>query len=361
MSDTSVPWDNTGMSEQKLEGYFFTTILIVALFLVGYILYPFVGALALAVVLAILAMPLYDRISAYTHRPNLSAILVVIFIALVILLPAAGLLLLLLEELLRLAQHATTLNYSMIPAFLDDVNARVQELFPTVESAIDVSILFQKIGTMAGTLATGVVTATLDVFVKTLLVLIALFFFLRDGHRFVDTLIKLSPLSDKEDKKIIHRLSMVTRSLVRGTLVIAVIKGALVGIGFIIFGVPNPVLWGSIAAISSLIPAIGTGLVMIPAFFFLVFSGAYFAAFGFMIWGILIVGFIDDMLAPRLIGDGARIHPLFILLSVLGGLATFGIAGFLLGPLIFALLIALSEIYRLKIREMHCSAQPSNQ
>ena len=344
------------MSEQKLEGYFFTTILIAVLFLVGYLFYPFLGALALALVLAILAMPLYDGLNKRIHRPNISALLVVAFVTLVILLPAAGLILLLLEELLRLAQYATTLNYSMIPTFFDDMNARIQELFPTVESAIDISVLFQNVGSMAGGFATGVFTATVDLFIKTLLVLIALFFFLRDGHTFVRNIIKLSPLSDNEDKQILKRLGMVTRSLIRGTMVIAVIKGALVGIGFIIFGLVNPVLWGSVAAVSSLIPAIGTGLVMIPAFLYLVFIGSYFAAFGFMIWGILIVGFIDDILAPRLIGNGARIHPLFILLSVLGGLATFGIAGFLLGPLIFALLVALSEIYRLKVRQMQRSS-----
>jgi predicted PurR-regulated permease PerM len=344
------------MSEQKLEGYFFTTILIAVLFLVGYIFYPFVGALALALVLAILAMPLYDRLDKHLHRPNLSALLVVVFVTLVILLPAAGLTGLLFEEMSRVPGYARGLDYERIPTFFDDINTRIQVLFPTIESAIDLSVLFQNVGSMAGGFAKGMFTAALDLFVKTILVLIALFFFLRDGHQFVRNIIKLSPLSDDEDRKIIKRLRMVTRSLIRGTMVIAVIKGVLVGIGFVIFGLAGPVLWGSVAAVSSLIPAIGTGLVMIPAFFYLVFTGSYFAAFGFMVWGILIVGFIDDILAPRLIGNGARIHPLFILLSVLGGLATFGIAGFLLGPLIFALLVALSEIYRLKVRQIHLSS-----
>ena len=123
-------------------------------------------------------------------------------------------------------------------------------------------------------------------------------------------------------------------------------------VGIWIFGIPNATLWGSIAAIAALIPSVGTSLVVLPGVLYLFLFGERFAALGLMIWGMTAVGLIDNILGPHLMKRGIAIHPFFILLSVLGGLGLFGPVGFLIGPLILALLFALLDIYAKVIKPL---------
>jgi predicted PurR-regulated permease PerM len=176
--------------------------------------------------------------------------------------------------------------------------------------------------------------------------LFALFYLLRDGGKLKQDLILLSPLADDYDIKIFLKLKQAIRSVVVGSLVVGLIQGILTGIGFFIFGVPNPALWGSFAVIAALIPGIGTSLVIVPGILYLFFISTHLHALGMLIWGILAVGFIDNFLGPMLVNRGVHVHPFLILLSVIGGLSFFGPIGFIAGPLLVALLVALLEIYK---------------
>jgi predicted PurR-regulated permease PerM len=186
-------------------------------------------------------------------------------------------------------------------------------------------------------------------FVKTaassFLFLIALYYLLKDGRKFKAVIIALSPLSDTDDETISQKLAVAIHSVMKGSLLIAFIQGVLTSVGFAIFGVPNAVLWGSVAAIAALIPGIGTALVLIPAILFLFLRGEAFSGVGLIVWGMGAVGLIDNFLGPKLVGRGTQLHPLIILLSVLGSIVFFGPIGFLLGPLIMSLLFALLDIY----------------
>lgn len=192
-----------------------------------------------------------------------------------------------------------------------------------------------------GTAATGIAT----IFLKFLLFFIALYYLLRDGSRLRHYIVEISPLKDVYDERIFDKLGLAVNSVIKGNLTIALMQGIMTGVGFAIFGVPNAVLWGSVAAIGGLIPAIGTGIVFIPTVAFMVLSGNYGAAIGLTVWGFTAVGLIDNFLAPQLIGRGVNLHPLLILLSVLGGLALFGPIGIFLGPLSISLLFAFLSIY----------------
>jgi predicted PurR-regulated permease PerM len=174
---------------------------------------------------------------------------------------------------------------------------------------------------------------------------IALYYLLRDGKRVRETLIELSPLSDKEDEGVLDRLELAINSTIKGSLVIALIQGVLTTIGFSLFGVPNAILWGMVAAFAALIPGIGTSLVLIPGVLFLFFTSTMVATVGLLIWSVVAVGLIDNLLGPKIVGKKMKTHPLLILLSVLGGLAYFGPTGIFLGPLSIALLFALLSIY----------------
>jgi predicted PurR-regulated permease PerM len=169
---------------------------------------------------------------------------------------------------------------------------------------------------------------------------------LRDGTSLRRQLIRFSPLVDTYDQKIFDKLELAIHSVVKGSLVVGIIQGVLTGIGFAIFDIPNPALWGSIAAIAALIPGIGTALVIVPGIIYSFFSGTMGATIGLAIWGVVAVGLIDNFLGPRLIERGVKVHQFLILLSVLGGITFFGPIGFIIGPLIVSLLYALLEIYK---------------
>jgi predicted PurR-regulated permease PerM len=174
---------------------------------------------------------------------------------------------------------------------------------------------------------------------------ISLFYLLRDGSGFKKAIISASPLSDSDDEAVFTRLENAVNSVIKGSLTIAVIQGTLVTLGFLVFGIPNSFLWGTLATVTALIPGLGTALVLGPGIIYLFLTGSQVAAFGLLIWGISAVGLIDNLIGPKLIGKNIQIHPLVILLAVLGGLAFFGPLGIFLGPLSAALFFSFLEIY----------------
>lgn len=192
------------------------------------------------------------------------------------------------------------------------------------------------------TLFTGFAKVLMEIFV----VFFALFYFLRDGKEFKRQIIALSPLADTDDERIFHKLEQAVYSIIGGSLIVGVIQGILTGIGFALFGVPNPTVWGAIAAVAALIPGVGTSLVIVPGILYLFITGSTTYGIGLLIWGLLAVGLIDNLLGPLLVNRGIKVHPFMILLSVLGGLVFFGVVGFILGPLVLAFLFALLEIHK---------------
>jgi predicted PurR-regulated permease PerM len=153
-------------------------------------------------------------------------------------------------------------------------------------------------------------------------------------------------LDNKYDEHIFTRIKKTITTIVKGVLLIAIIQGCLAGLGMWIFGVPNPTLWGTVSAVVSLVPGLGTAIIFIPAvaYMFVVGNTAY--AIGLLLWGALIVGLVDNFLGPYLYSRGAEINPLVMLFSVLGGLSLFGPIGFIFGPIIVALFFTLIEIYQ---------------
>ncbi len=225
--------------------------------------------------------------------------------------------------------------------------APITEVFPgfnpDVQGAVEyVSASFVN---NLGKIFSGTASIVLGLF----LFVISLFYILRDGHNFRKSIIELSPLADAYDKQIIERLERAVNSVVRGSFTISLVQGTLAGIGFAIFGVPNAVLWGTVAAVGALLPGLGTGLVILPALIYLVATGSLASAIGLGIWGVVIVGLVDNLLLPMVVGRGFTVHPVFVLFSIIGGILFFGPVGIFLGPLIIALLFALLEIYKLII------------
>jgi len=195
----------------------------------------------------------------------------------------------------------------------------------------------------------NIFTTTLSAFFSFILMLLIIFYFLKDGAQWKKSLVLLSPLEDIYDEKIISRLNLAVNAVIKGYLFIALVQGALMGFGLWLFNVPNAALWGVVAAVMSLIPTVGTALVSVPAIIFLFVAGNTTSAIGLLAWSIIVVGTIDNLLSPIIVGKKISIPPLLILFSVLGGISFLGPIGVLIGPLSISLLYTLLSIYRNEI------------
>lgn len=332
------------MNQVTLQNYFFGALLLGAFVLAFLMLSPFFVAVALAAVFATVLNPLYERLRRFRLGPRVAALGVILLVVIVV-----GVLASLL--LTRVFGEARTL-YDVVSSgqtsYLEDFSALTEQTIGVWLPGVNLDLrayLSEATSWLVEHLGL-VFSGTLGFLLKSLLFLLALFFFLKDGARFRRSLVELSPLGDHSDEEILAQLKQTTNAVVRGFLLVALIQGTLAGVGLALFGVPNPTLWGSVAAFAALIPAAGTGLVMIPAVLYLWWQGSVWGALGLLIWGGVIVGLVDNFLAPVLYSRGGPSHPLFMLLAVLGGLALFGPAGFILGPLVLSLLLVLVGIYR---------------
>ncbi len=338
------------MNHKTIQTVFFLLLLVGALLLLFFIVQPFIGALVLAFTLAILFHPLYRRLNrGLKNRQSLAALLTILIILVVVLTPLTFLSIQVFNEA-RDFYVDTIGSDSGLPEF-EGAIARAATYLPesiqarAIEASNNISAYAQQgavwILEHVGTLFSGIAKLLFSIFIS----LIGTYYLLKQGSEFKARLINFSPLSDRFDRKILDRLQLAVSSVIRGTLVVAIVQALLAGIGFWIFGVPNPALWGTLAMLAALIPGLGTALVMTPAILYLFLTGHTVAGIGLLIWAVVAVGLIDNFLSPVLVGRGVKIHSFFILLSVLGGLALFGPVGFLLGPLVLSFFFALLDIY----------------
>lgn len=339
------------MEKEKHSHYFLVFSLIISIIVVYFVAKPFLGALILASIFAFIFQPIYKRfLKVFNRREDLSAFVTTIIAIFIIVIPITLLGIQVFRELTQLYQSFLNNGNGGFISLIKDMINDVRDIFLIPED-IQINIR-QYIGQTLdflisnfGAIFSSFTKIIIDIFVF----IIAFYFFLKDGVKLKNYFIALSPLDDKDDDFIVSRLKSAVSATIKGSLAIGFIQGILTGIGFAIFGVPNAVLWGGIAIISAFIPGVGTALVLTPAIIFLFITENTFGAVGLLLWGIIIVGLIDNLLRPSLVGRGMQIHSLLIFISVLGGLSFFGPLGFFLGPLSVSICMALIDIYvRLK-------------
>jgi predicted PurR-regulated permease PerM len=337
----------------KLQIWFFAALIVCAIALNFFIFLPYLSVLVLALVLGIVFRPLHKHILVWLgNRETLAAFLTLIIILSIVLTPLFIIGVQIYSEahdlyatlsssgggvhLLNTVQTAFENFLSIfIPRGISLPDLTHIDLNQHVKDAVGWSLA------NINTLFSGAAKIVFNLF----LLVLALYYVIRDGSTLKKQIIEFSPLVDMYDEQIFKRLERAVNSVVRGSLIVGMLQGILTGIGFSIFGVPNPALWGTVAAVSALIPAVGTSIILIPGIAFLFFSGQGPMALGLVIWGAIGVGLIDNFLGPRLMERSIHIHPFFVLISVLGGIGAFGPIGFLLGPIILSLLFALLDIY----------------
>ena len=312
----------------------------------------FLLTVLLAALFAGLAHPLQNRIlRRIPDRPSLSATLTLLLLLLGVGIPLAGFLTLVTTEAVQVSQGAE--GWLEGQADRLDRGRDLLERIPLVDRLLPegeaLAEQFEEIagrmgGILMGSLAAatrGTATFLLQVFI----LLYALFYFLRDGREILGTVMRYVPLNTSGKEQLLERFISVTRATLRGSLLIGMIQGALAGMAFWVAGVPGPAFWGTVMVVLSIIPAIGAGLVWVPAVVYLFLVERIVAAVLLFAWCAVVVGTVDNFLRPRLIGRDARMSDLLILLSTLGGIVLFGAVGFIVGPIVAALFVTVWHLY----------------
>jgi predicted PurR-regulated permease PerM len=329
------------MQNKNYEIPFFIGIMLLACVLVAYIFYPYASAIVLAVSMAILFHPVYSLILRYVPRyPSIAALLTILIAMVIILLPMIFFGFRIFQEAQGLYANFTNGNESV---FTDFVSGNMAKYFPWFSIDID-QYVRQSLGILLGKLG-PVFSGLSNMGIVVILTLFSFYYLLRDANNLKKAMLRMSPLSSEHTVEIISKLIRMAKSVIKGSLLIAAVQGIIVGFGFYFFGLSNPVLWGCVAIFASLVPVVGSALVIIPGIISLFLSGNVFGAVGLAFWCFPLILIIDNFIRPYVVDGDLKIHPVLVLFSVIGGLAVFGPMGLLLGPLALCFLISLLDIF----------------
>ncbi len=318
---------------------------------------PFLTAIVAAAVLTVLLKNPYHRLERlFRGHKVASALLTCLFAIFIIVTPLAGISVLVVKEVNSLTQELNT--GTGLQSYLIRVQDKVEHTrflsglvderaFSQEKILNDVKGLTSNLFGFAQKAYSGISSFILWIFI----LFFTLFYFLIDGKSALRYLIEMSPLKDKHDKLLIEKFTSISRATLKGTFVVGIIQSVLGGIAFLIAGVPSPVIWTLVMFLFSVIPMVGTAIVWVPAGIILLLTGAIWQGVFVLAFGSLVIASIDNILRPKLVGKDTQMHPLLIFFATLGGIALFGLPGFVIGPIIISLFVALTEIYRTEFRD----------
>lgn len=335
------------MQTKIVERYFFFGLLAGTLLLTFLIFRPFWIVLILGISFSIVLYPVYEWLNR-KMTSWVASLLTVIFFALIILGPVSALGVIIFNQSQDLYKAVT--EAKNVDPFMESVGETINSFLPEGINFDIQSRISDFVSYTTNNIA-KIFTTTLSAFFSFFLMLLIMFYFLKDGARWKRSVVVLSPLADQDDEKIIRRLAMSVNVVVKGTLLIAIVQGLIMGLGLFIFGVPHAALWGVVAAVASLVPTIGTALVSVPAIIFLLVTEQTGQAIGLLVWSAAVVGMVDNFLTPYVVGNQMNIPPLLILFAVLGGISLLGPVGIIVGPLALSLLYTLISIYRNELKQ----------
>jgi predicted PurR-regulated permease PerM len=332
------------MHTAKGDRTFFYILLGAVSLAVLFIFFKYIPIILISAAFAVALHPIFRTIHSKVGRRGwLASLITIIFFLLII----GGLLFFvgarIFTEASSLYQHV--LNNGVHSTYVDTLNLKIQAAFPNVPTLSLAGKVGDILSFVAGA-ASVVFASTLQTLFSFVLMLLSLFYFLKDGESFKKYIVGLSPLSDAHDERILTMLGRAVNGVMLGFVFVALIQGILLGIGLFIFGVPNAALLGLLAAIASMIPTIGTAFVSVPAILFLFATGHNAEAVGLLAWAALLVGTIDNLLSPVLVGKRIELSPILMLFSVLGAVSLLGASGVIIGPLTVSVLHTLIKIYK---------------
>jgi predicted PurR-regulated permease PerM len=334
-----------------------TLLLLVAVvsLLFAWILWPYSGAILWAVVLATMFARPYRRVlQAMPRWPNTAALLTLLIIVVLVILPLTLVASLLVQEAAEVyaafksgdldltgkLQQARTALPGWAAGLFDRVQAGdLDELRDRLSS-----VLMQSGGFLAGKAIT-VGQGTINFVVAFFVMLYLLFFLLRDGEALRRRIGRAVPLRAEHKAELVAQFAVTIRATVKGTLVVAVVQGALGGLMFWYLGIRAPLVWGASMAVLSLLPVVGSAIVWVPVAIYLAVTGEVWQGVLLVAYGVLVIGLVDNLLRPVLVGKDTRIPDYVILIATLGGLSVFGVNGLIIGPILAAMFLAVWHVF----------------
>ncbi|WP_042424468.1 AI-2E family transporter [Comamonas granuli] len=338
------------MTHSTLQNKTFVLLLVAVSLAFGAILWPYYEAVFWGVALAILFMPLHRRILARMHgKPNRAALVTLLLCLVVVILPLSFIGVSMVQEATHIYDRLRSgqLDFGaylqqVIAALPDWLVGLLDRLELTSVAAIQqkLSAFSVQAGQIIATRALSVGQNTLQFVVSFGVMLYLLFFLLRDGPALGKRIHQAIPLDDQHKRDLSAKFITVIRATLKGNLMVAATQGLLGGFIFWILGIQGPVLWGVLMAFLSLLPAVGASLIWGPVAIYFLATGALWQAAVLTAFGVTVIGMVDNLLRPILVGKDTKMPDYVVLISTLGGMTLFGLHGFVIGPVIAALFIA---------------------
>ena len=325
----------------------------------------FLMAIFLAGLFSALARPVYHFFEKlFGGRHHLASITTLLLLVFIVLIPLLFLIGVVVGQAIDVGQsvtpwvkqtmsdHEGVSEYLKSLPFYDKILPYQQTIMQKAGQAVGAISKFLVDGLSAATV--GTVHFVFMAFVM----LYSMFFFLIDGNKLVDKILYYLPLQSSDENRMLEKFTSVTRAMLKGTFLIGVLQGGLAGLAFMVVGIDNAVFWAAIMAVLSIIPSVGTALVWVPAAIILIANGQVTGGVGLAIFCGIVVGGLDNVLRPILVGKDTQMHELMIFFSTLGGIFMFGVVGLFIGPVIASLFITIWDIYGVAFKDMLPEVKP---
>lgn len=339
----------------RIEDKAFLWLLVLTSIAFAWVIQPYFGAVLWGVVTAIIFAPVQRRLrSWFGRRAGLAAVATLMLVILLVIIPIFFIASSVVAEARGVYHNIQSGGLDIVGflhGVLDSLPAWAREMMGDFDPNNLEELrgrLSQTLGQVVQLLGSRAVTvgqSTLDFLISLGVMLYLLYFLFRDGSGISRRIKEAIPLTPAQRDGLILKFTMVIRAIVKGTILVALVQGALGGLIFWALGINAPVLWGVLMALLALLPAVGTGLVWLPVAIYLLVSGAVWKGVILIAFGVLVIGLVDNILRPILVGRSTKIPDYIVLISTLGGLAIFGLNGFVIGPIIAAMFIAVWDIY----------------
>ncbi|MBK1645712.1 AI-2E family transporter [Thiocapsa imhoffii] len=319
----------------------------------------FLMALFLAAIFSALARPLFLRLETrFGGRRHLASAATLAVMVILVLLPLTLLIGVVIAQAIEISAVVTPWVKAQL-ASPDSFSEGLRRL-PFYEELLPLrNLLLEQVGEAVSITSKFIVgglssltIGTLNFFLMSFVILYSMYFLQMDGDRVVERILYYLPLKAADERIMLQKFTSVTRATIKGTLVIGLLQGGLAGIAFAVAGIDNWVFWGTLMVVLSIIPAVGAALVWIPACIVLAFQGQVMTALLLGLFCALVVGSLDNILRPILVGRDTQMHELMIFLSTLGGLVMFGFTGIFIGPLIASFFISIWEMYGVEFADV---------
>jgi predicted PurR-regulated permease PerM len=342
------------LKNPQLEFKSLLLLVLAATILFLLIIWPFFGAVCWAIFIAIVFWPLHQRFVHGSHgRKNVAALASLTVILLIVILPLAMVIASITTEASVLVEKMRSGEIQIGQFFQRMLDALPQWARSMLQrfGVGDLALLQKKLlatltssGQVLTSRVVGIGQVTLDFIVAFFVMLYMLFFLFRDGEQLSQSIARAIPLHPQHTRRLLTQFATVVRATVKGNIVVALVQGALGSLAFWVLGLPGAILWGAVMAVLSLLPAVGAAMVWGPIALYYFFTGALVKAIGLTVWGAFVIGLVDNVLRPILVGKDTRMPDYLVLVATLGGIVVFGLNGFVIGPVIAAVFLVSWEM-----------------